>query len=175
MKTQIRSNQLEEFFMLSSSHPFFPSFCCSFFSPLLSFLFLFHHWQILIGLFLSISFLSSFFFSFLRFYGREKCSFYSLWSDGGFERQLNSCILQSINMHRVIFYFFPALQRLQCCYVLHNLKKKKKLSLQFFFFSYFLLTLFGDLYLFKSYSFSDSAIRVLALPSPKPNISFEIE
>lgn len=41
---------------------FFSFFCCSSFSPLLSFLFPFHHWQILIGLFLSISFLFSPFF-----------------------------------------------------------------------------------------------------------------
>lgn len=82
---------------------FFSFFCCFFF-----FLHSYHFYFFpTIGKFLLVYFFQFLFFSFFYFYGREKCSFYSLWSDGGFERQLNSCVLQSINMHRVIFYFFP--------------------------------------------------------------------
>lgn len=106
MKTQIRSIQLEEFFMLSSSHSFFFILLLFlFFSPLLSFLFLSHHWQILIGLFLSISFLFLFFL-FLR----QRKMFFLFFMVGWWVRKIAKLLYTTIHKYAqsyILFYFFP--------------------------------------------------------------------
>lgn len=73
------------------------------------FYFFFHHWQILIGLF------------FISFFRKRKM-FFLFFMVGWWVRKIaNSCMLHSINMHRVLFYFIPSpFQRLQWCYVLHS-------------------------------------------------------